>query len=66
MKRKIPERIGNIETDVAGRILSANMEPTEQGLCYKDWEAFYYRPNDPCYVGEYSEIGDWAWTHQMI
>lgn len=43
------DKIGRIED---GKI---TREWYGQGYVFKDWDAFYNRPDDPCYVAEYSD-----------
>ena len=66
MKREYPKTIGSIITNEEGYILNVEKGPTFQGACFKDWDAFYNHLNRPCYVAEYDEVGDKAWTRQAF
>ena len=66
LKQELPETIGWVCTDKEGRIIQFKKEPTWQGICFKDWNAFYNHERKPCYIAEYDEIGDIAWTHESF
>lgn len=66
MDMRKQDRIGTVEADDEGRIIHVKKGPTWQGVCFKDWEAFYNHPDQPCYVAEYDETGDIAWTHNSF
>lgn len=62
----MPKTIGSIKVSKAGRILQLCPGDLGQGYGFKDWEAFYHHIDKPCYAGEYSEIGDQAWTRKSL
>lgn len=47
--------VGKCELDQEGNIIELVREYYNQGMVFKDWDAYQNRPNDPCYVPELSD-----------
>ena len=54
-------RIGNVSVGANNIILAVDKEAYGQGYIFKDEDAFYYQPYEPCYVAEHQDVGDVAW-----
>ena len=54
-------RIGNVSVSANSIILAVDKEAYGQGYIFKDENAFYYQPYEPCYVAEHQDVGDVAW-----
>ena len=52
MKTKI---IGKCTVDKDGKILSLERDYFRQGMVFKDYDAYYNRIDDPCYVPELTD-----------
>lgn len=59
----LPEDVGVCEVDGTGRLIRLKREYYGQGLVFKSWDAFYNKPDAPCYV---SELSDFVWTAESI
>ena len=47
--------VGKCRVDDNGKIMELEREYFRQGMVFKDFEAYYNRTNDPCYVPELSD-----------
>lgn len=47
--------VGKCAVDQEGNIIELVREYYNQGMIFKDWDAYQKRPNDPCYVPEMSD-----------
>ncbi len=48
-------RVGRCEMDRSGNIIELERGFFRQGWVFKDWDAFYNKPEAPCYVPELSD-----------
>lgn len=52
---EVRKSVGKCKVDETGKVLVIEREYFRQGMVFKDFEAYYNRTNDPCYVPELSD-----------
>lgn len=52
MPLQVCERVGSCRVDEDGNIVELEREFFSHGYIFKDWDAFYHKPDAPCYVPE--------------